>query len=169
MNYIKNIFRLTIVFTLILFFNKGYSQDFTIEDLLNFKNLNKQSSELYLTNRGYKLYEHSLNDNGDEKESFKIYDFLDRIHYSNFTLYRNKDSTIKSVHFGFNNFKLSSTLSTQLKKMGFKLMSNYFAEGAPIMIYNYQRNNIDIRFDERYEFNNCFFEDCVDYNISISF
>ena len=40
MNYINNLFRLAVVLIIMLFFNKGYSQDLSIEDMLNLKNSN---------------------------------------------------------------------------------------------------------------------------------
>ena len=91
-------YNLVILCSLLFFFNNGYSQDFTIQEMLNFKNFNKKSLEVYLTNKGYNFDSFSIDDTVETK-SFKLNEFLDRIHFSNFTYTVNKSNVITNINF----------------------------------------------------------------------
>jgi hypothetical protein len=167
MIYINNLFRLVIVLIIILFFNKGYSQDLSIEDLLNLKNLNNQSLEIYLTNKGYKLDEYISNESGDDSKSYKIYEFLDRIHYSNLTLHVNKNASISRISYAFNKNLLYNNLFTQIKNLKFKLLGHYEGDfGTDIYVYG--KEKIEIRAVEQPEGPMSSCESCTYYNIEIT-
>ena len=168
MNYINNLFRLAVVLIIMLFFNKGYSQDLSIEDMLNLKNSNKQSLEIYLTSKGYKLDEYTSNDSGDESKSYKIFDYLDRIHFSNLTFHINKTASINGITYAFNKNILYNNLFAQIKNLKFKLLGHYEGNfGTDIYVYG--KEKIEIRAVEQPEGPMSSCESCTYYNIEITF
>jgi hypothetical protein len=150
-----------------LFFNKGYSQDLSIEDMLNLKNLNKQSSEMYLTNRGYKFDEYTVNDSGDESKSYKIFDYLDRIHFSNLTL-KIHNGSITSIYYAFNKNILFNNLISQIKITKFKLLGHYQGDfGTDIYVYG--KDKIEIRAVEQPEGSMSSCDGCTYFDLGITF
>jgi hypothetical protein len=168
MIYKNNLFRLSLVLTITLFFNKGYSQELSIEDLLNFKNLNKQSLEIYLTNKGYNLDEYISNESGDDSKSYKIYEFLDRIHYSNLTFHVNKNASISRISYAFNKNLSYNNLVTQIKNLKFKLLGHYEGDfGTDIYVYGKEKLEISAFEQPEGPMSSC--ETCTYYNIEITF
>lgn len=167
--YFKSyLFRLISILTLLLLLNKVYSQDFTIAELLSFQKLNKNSLELYLTNKGYKLDEYTSQNNDNERKSFKKFDFLDRIHFSIFTFDVNNSAQITSISYEFNRNIIYHNLFTQIKNLKFKLLEH--AEGDfGTDIYVYLKDKIEIRAQEQPEGHNSSCENCTYYYINLYF
>jgi hypothetical protein len=124
MNFNSIKYNIVILFTSLFFFNYGFSQDFTIQEMLNFKNLNKKSLEVYLTDKGYKFDSFSIDDTLETK-SFKLNDFLDRIHFSNFTYTVNKSNIITNITYSYNRGILHQNHLSQIKSLKFKLIEDY--------------------------------------------
>ena len=66
------ILRLISIMILLLSTIRSSSQVITIEDMLSFQNLKKDSLESYIKNKGYKLEENTISEAGYEKKSFKF-------------------------------------------------------------------------------------------------
>ena len=149
-------YNLVILCSLLFFFNNGYSQDFTIQEMLNFKNFNKKSLEVYLTNKGYNFDSFSIDDTVETK-SFKLNEFLDRIHFSNFTYTVNKSNVITNITYSYNRGILHQNHLSQIKSLKFKLIENYHTHMFT-RVYIFENNKIKIKLSD--------YPDAFDTNLS---
>jgi hypothetical protein len=162
------ILRLISIMILLLSTIRSSSQVITIEDMLSFQNLKKDSLESYIKNKGYKLEENTISEPGYEKKSFKFSNYLDRIHFSALSFDVNNIAQITSITYEFNRNIIYHNLFSQINNLKFKLKQH--AEGDfGTDIYVFVKDKIEIHAHEQPEGSNSSCEGCTYFYISIYF
>jgi hypothetical protein len=155
------------IFILILFINNGYSQDFTLLDIINLKKMNRQMLDLYMIDRGYKFHDNTFQNPDFDTKSYKIYDFLDRIHFADFTFSFNNTSVTK-INYTFNRSILYKNFISQIYILNFKLQGHYEGDFGTD-IYVFRKDKTEISIVEQKDSTMSFCNGCTSYYLEITF
>jgi hypothetical protein len=112
--------------------------------MLDFKNLNKKSLEVYLTDKGYKFDNFYNNKNSVETKSFKLFEILDRIHFLNFTYTINESNAITDITYSYNRGILLQNHLTEIKSLKFKLINENYSNLTFNREYFFENNKTKI-------------------------
>jgi hypothetical protein len=146
----KIIFKGVILVFFLLIFLKCKSQEFNLEDIIQFKSLRIEKLELLLISKGFHEIELDKSENRTPNwKTFRYSNFFDLVHYSEISFHFfeiNGKFFIENIEYSFNRDGLFDKINTELNQKGVLKENCYENDsGAISCFYNKLNTQIETR------------------------
>jgi hypothetical protein len=140
----KIIFKGVILVFFLFIFLKSKSQDFNLEDIIQFKPLRIENLEMLLLSKGFHEIEFDKSEyKTPNSKTFRYSNFFDLVHYSEISFHlveNNGNFFIDNIEYRFNRDRLFDKINNELNQKGFKKVNCYENDSGSISCHYIKLN-----------------------------